>query len=412
MAFRTLLPLTPDTLWMFKPAADGQLGTVMKAYREWLQCGDRAWLSELWPGVVRALEHAWKPGSWDADRDGVMEGEQHNTYDIEFHGPNTMCGLFYLGALRAAEELARVLGEDARAMEYRSLFESGRRKYAELLWNGAYFTQQVVPPAGHTGEEPRYQYGPGCLSDQVLGQWFARVVDLGDLLPPEMIRGAVGAIVRHNFREDLTDHACVQRAYAVNEDGGLLACSWPNGGRPRYPFPYADEVWTGIEYHVAAHCIYEGLIEEGLRIVAAARERHDGAKRNPWDECECGHHYARAMSSWSLVLALSGYHFDASAGLLRFAPKVSVDDFRCFFTAGTAWGTFTQKRTDGGFRAALEPAWGEVTLRVLDLPLGDAASVHVTVDCEAVAASVDGGAMRLGEPLTLRAGQRLVVEAG
>src|SRR5262249_30905748 len=207
--------------------------------------------------------------------------------------------------------------------------------------------------------QPRYQYGPGCLSDQLLGEWFCRVVGLGDVLPPERVHAALSAVVRHNWRRSLADHESCQRTYALNDEAGLLLCTWPRGGRPAYPFPYADEVWTGIEYQVAAHCIYEGLVEEGLAIVRGVRARHDGARRNPWDEFECGHHYARAMASWSLILALSGYHYSAPEGRLSFAPVAAAvppgGEFRCLFTTGGAWGTFLL-RPDG--TAAGEVAGG------------------------------------------------------
>ena len=140
-------------------------------------------------------------------------------------------------------------------------------------------------------DEYRYQYGAGCLADQVLGQLLAHVAGLGYILPEAHVKSAVKAIFKNNFKTDFSDHAHVQRAYVLNDEKGLLLCSWPNGSRPKLPFIYSDEVWTGIEYQVAAHCIYEGLVDEGLTIVKAVRERHDGFKRNPWNEVECGHHY-------------------------------------------------------------------------------------------------------------------------
>lgn len=424
MAFRTLLPLA-DKLWAFKPAADGQMGTIMRAYREWLQCGDIDYLKAVWPGVVKALEFAWSPGGWDADKDGVMEGEQHNTYDIEFYGPNTMCGLFYLGALRAAGEMAEAMGEFDRAIEYYGLCERGREKYDALLWNGEYYDQKVeapekpqdshviaegLPPSLQPGDtEPRYQYGPGCLADQVLGQWLARVVGLGDLLPQEKMKSALAAIVRHNFREDFSTHHSVQRVYAVNDEGGLLLCTWPNGGRPQYPFPYADEVWTGIEYYVAAHCIYEGLLDEGLRIVEAVRARHSGHNRNPWDEYECGHHYARAMSSWSLITALSGYHYNAAKGHLAFAPRINEDSFTCFFSTGTAWGLFYQTREGDIYSAKVEVRWGELTIGQLALPVDNVR--QVTMEGRAISARSEAGVIRFSERVTIQAGQTLEVSS-
>ena len=308
-----------------------------------------------------------------------MEGEQHNTYDIEFYGPNTMCGALYLGALRAAEEMARHLG-DPDADDYARIFASGRARYDRELWNGEYYVQQIRmpephevtkgqypqrhPPAIHPGEDiPRYQYGPGCLADQLLGQWFAHVVGLGHLLPAEHVRETARAIHRHNFRRSLTTHESCQRAYALNEEGGVLQCTWPRGGRPRYPFPYADECWTGSEYQVAGLLFYEGEIEAGCEIVRAVRARHDGVRRNPWDEFECGHHYARALSSWSLLLALSGFEYSAPAGRLRFAPRVAGDGFRCLFSAGTAWGTVEL----GAREATLTVEAGELRLRTLEI---------------------------------------------
>lgn len=334
MAFRTLIPLGLAR-WRFKPAADGQMGCIMKLYREWLISGDDEFLKKLWGKAKLALEFAWK--EWDADRDGVMEGEQHNTYDIEFYGPNPMTGLLYLGALLAASKMAEAMGEPEKAKEYRELFERGRRRLDELLWNGEYYVQRCDDLQGR-----RYQFGDGCLSDQLLGQWFAHVVGLGYLLPPEKVKTALRSIYRYNFKRDLFDHHNCQRTYALQDEAGLLQCTWPRGGRPPFPFPYSDEVWTGVEYQVAAHLIYEGMVPEGLSIVKAVRDRYDGERRNPWDEVECGHHYARAMSSWSLLLALSGYAYSAPEKALYFSPRFRPYDFKCFWSTGSGWGVFRQ----------------------------------------------------------------------
>ncbi|MBM3459739.1 MAG: hypothetical protein FJX77_14550, partial [Armatimonadetes bacterium] len=375
MEFRTLLPLLPSEespgLWGGPPAADGQMGSLLKLYREWMLCGDDAWLHRLWPAARRALQFAWE--KWDADRDGVMEGEQHNTYDIEFYGPNTMVGTLYLGALKAGAVLARHVGEPAFAEECEALWRSGRAGY-DRCWNGEYYAQEIVPPREpaqglgtgvqslQASGEVRYQFGPGCLSDQLLGEWFAAVVDLGESLPREKVRLALQSIHSYNFRAELTHHASCQRTYALNDEGGLLLCTWPRGGRPTYPFPYADEVWTGIEYQVAAHLFYEGLLDEGLEIVETLRARHDGARRNPWDEFECGHHYARALASWSLLLALSGFRYSAPERRMSFRPRLP-GDFRCFWSTGTAWGTYDR----AGRTHRLEVLYGRLVLAELEL---------------------------------------------
>jgi non-lysosomal glucosylceramidase len=375
--FRTMLPLLPGVVWNYVAAADGQMGTILKLYREWLISSDDEYLRRLWPQAKKTLEFAWR--HWDPDRDGVMEGEQHNTYDIEFYGPNTMCGALYLGALRAAEDLARHLG-DPDADEYARIYASGRDRLDRELWTGEYYRQIVRQPgpheslkhlyparhpsAIHAGErEPRYQYGPGCLADQLLGQWFAHVVGLGYLLPPEHVREAARSIYRYNFRTSLAAHESCQRAYALNEEAALLLCTWPHGGRPQYPFPYADECWTGSEYAVAGLLFYEGYIEEGVAVVRGVRARHDGVRRNPWNEFECGFHYARALSSWALLLALSGCTYHGPHAHLRFAPRVSKNDFRCLFTAGKAWGSIRTR----GTRATLTVRGGQLQLRTLEI---------------------------------------------
>ena len=423
MAFRTLLPLQTGALWEFVPAADGQMGTVLRLYREWTQHGDIEWLRDLWPQAKRSLEFVWSPQNrhgWDADRDGVMEGIQHNTYDIEFCGPNTMVGTIYLAALRAAAEMAGALGEAEDAASYRALAEKGQRGY-EALFNGEYYEQRVrfdaatqaerltrinngVPLDGNT---PRYQYGAGCLSDQLLGQWFALTAGLGYVLDPGHVRSAAAAIHRHNFRRDLTGHASVQRAYALEGEGGLVLCSWPRGGRPRYPFPYSDECWTGIEYEVAALLIHLGLVDEGVEIVEAVRARYDGEKRNPFDEVECGHHYARALASWSVLLALSGVTYSAPDRRLGFAPKLPPP-FRCFWSTGGAWGSYAWEATG---EQRIEVRGGALTLSRLELA-GSGARHTVSVDGEGAAtaaATGEQGVLVFDPSLSLAAGHTLTM---
>ncbi len=355
MAFRTLIPLG-ETLWKFQPAADGQFGCVLKVYREWQLSGDDQFLRGLWPQVKKAIEYAWK--QWDADRDGVMEGEQHNTYDIEFYGPNPMMGTLYLGGLRAAERMARAVGDTEAAQTYARLARSGAAKLDRELWNGEYYVQKYDPAA-----HPKYQFGEGCLSDQLLGQWFAHVVGLGHLLPAERVRRALQSVFRYNFTVGFQDFGNPQRIYALNDERALLVCSWPKGKRPELPLVYSDEAWTGIEYQVAAHLIYEGMVEEGLAIVKAARDRYDGFRRNPWNEVECGSHYARAMSSWSLALALSGFGYSAPEKWIAFGPRINRRNFRCFFSTGSGWGLFSQTAGPSGLRAALDVRHAQLVLR-------------------------------------------------
>ncbi len=346
--FRENLPhKTP--LWGHA-AADGTMGQIMHAYLDWTLSGDLDWLRGIWPRVKKALEFAWIPGGWDADRDGVLEGVQHNTYDVEFYGPNPMCGIYYLGALRAGEEMARATGDLAAAAEYRRLFEHGRQWTDANLFNGEYYIQQIRGVAkdkiaasllssmgSEDTEKPQYQVGAGCLLDQLVGQYMAEVAGLGPLVSPVNIRKTLESIYRYNYKRTLTGHNTVQRTYALNDEAALVICDYGKAERPRIPFPYYAEAWTGLEYLAASHMIYAGMTAQGVECVRNTRARHDGEKRNPWNEPECGHHYARAMSAWSTLLAISGFHYRGGDRAITVKAPVG---HRCFWSIATAWGTF------------------------------------------------------------------------
>lgn len=351
MYFRQLLPDGIDRFGYV--AADGQMGQIMKVYQDWQLSGDHDFLVEFWPKVKRAIEFAWIAGGWDADRDGVLEGVQHNTYDVEFYGPNPLCGVYYLGALRAAEEMAKAAGDPQSAAEYRRVFERGSRWIDANLFNGEYYIQRLEGhPASRIAkglrsgmgaddpEHPQFQVGDGCLLDQLLGQYLADVCGLGPLLNRDHIRKTLDSIFRYNHKPNLFDHDTVQRVYALNDEAALVVCDYGKGERPRIPFPYYAEAWTGQEHAISALLLFNGMHDRGLEAIADVRRRYDGIRRNPWDEPECGHHYARAMSSWSAILALSGFLYFGAERRAVIAPRIAHPQFRSFWSTGTGWGTF------------------------------------------------------------------------
>ena len=191
-------------------------------------------------------------------------------------------------------------------------------------------------------EGPKYQYGSGCLSDGVFGAWLARLCGLETRLDREHIRSHLRSVFEHNIMPSLTQHVNVQRpGFALGDEAGLLLCTWPRGGKPTLPFVYSDEVWTGIEYQMASHLIWEGYTDEGLRIVEAVRSRYDGRTRNPWNEYECGSYYARAKASYALLIAYSGFRYTAAEKTLFISPRLPERPFTCFFSTASGWGTFT-----------------------------------------------------------------------
>ena len=371
MSFRVALPIGRAQEFG-RAAADGQMGCILKMYRDWQLSGDEALLRSLWPKVRKAVEFCWIPGGWDADRDGVMEGCQHNTMDVEYFGPNPQMGLWYLGALRAAEEMARHVGDVDFARECRRLFESGSRWIDANLWNGEYYVHRVAPPKSKedvapglvvgmgAGDvtKPDYQLGAGCLVDQLVGQFVADVCGLGPLVDPAHARETLRSILRYNLRPQLHDHFNNMRAFAVADESALVMADYPKD-RPARPFPYFGEAMTGFEYVAAVGMLYAGMEAEGLRAIRAVRARYDGARRSPFDEAECGHHYARAMASWAAALALTGFRWSAVTGTLELAARPG----RHFWSNGSAWGTFALEREgDRALRLRLSAAEGELSL--------------------------------------------------
>lgn len=365
ITFRSALPDGKPNRGMHA-AADGQLGGILKLDRDWQMSGDQQWLARMYPLAKRSIDYCI--GTWDPKRQGALFEPHHNTYDIEFWGPDGMCTSIYCGALASMAAMAKAVGAEDDAAAYGQLAQRSARYLERELFNGEYFFQKVMWDKLQAGEQfrktlgeleasgnelakllkaegPRYQYGTGCISDGVIGAWMAQLYGVETPQKASSIRKHLKSIYRYNFREDLFEHACLQRpGYAMGHEGGLILCTWPRGGKPTLPFIYSDEVWTGIEYQVASHMIAQGLVEEGVRIVATARDRYDGHVRDPFNEYECGNYYARAMASYALLHAYSGFRYSAVTRTLLLDPKTSRRPFRTFFSVAGAYGTIELSR--------------------------------------------------------------------
>jgi uncharacterized protein (DUF608 family) len=375
--FRAALPIRP-LAHNFYAASDGQLGGIMKVYRDWRISGDSAWIRHLYPRIKQSLDYCI--ATWDPRHTGTLEEPHHNTYDIEFWGADPMTTGFYLGALESFTTIGKYLGEDVTA--YQQLFEKGKHTMETQLYNGDYFIQKIqwtglnaadpVVASQHSyggsysaeaaellkKEGPKYQYGKGCLSDGVLGDWMARVCGLDEPIDQEKVTNHLEAVYRYNEKKDLSDYSNPQRpGYALGDEGGLLLCTWPKGDKLSLPFVYSNEVWTGIEYEVASHLIFEGKVAEGLDIVRTCRKRYDGRVRNPFDEYECGHWYARAMSSYALIEALTGVRYDAVTHTLYVDSKVG--DFTSFLSTASGFGNVVYHNG----RATLQVVYGKIPVK-------------------------------------------------
>ncbi len=377
MSFRVRLPLE-NARNFSKAAADGQLGCLMKMYRDWQLSGDDSFMAELWPAVKHAMEFCWIKGGWDADKDGVMEGSQHNTMDVEYYGPNPQMQAWYLGALKAVEQMALYMGDKDFAKNCHKLFSQGSEWTDQNLFNGEYYEHHIripsdpdqIAPSLRIGmgasdlANPDFQLGAGCLVDQLVGQYFAHITGLGYLLDKENVQKTLHSIMKYNYRENLYEHFNFRRSYVLGDEPALLMASYPKE-RPQYPFPYFTEVMTGFEYTAAIGMIYEGQTENGLMCIQNIRDRYNGLKRNPFDEAECGHHYARAMASWAGVLALSGFHYSGVEKSMQFTAEPG----KYFWSNGSAWGNCKIDKQDKHFNVKLSVLHG--TLELNQFKLGE-----------------------------------------
>ena len=392
-------------------AADGQCGTILKAYREHQMSADNGFLRRNWPRIKKALLFSINK---DANDDGLIEASQHNTYDINFEGPNTFVGSLYLAALRAGEEMARDMGDIEFARRCRKIFESGSRLTVERLWDGEYFIHDV-----DLAKHPRHQYAKGCLSDQLFGQGWAHQLALGYIYPSQHVKKALQSVWKYNWAPDIGPYNAKhkpERWFASAGEPGLFTCTWPKSPFLAEGVRYKSEVWTGIEYQVAGHMAAEGMLDEALAICHGIHERYHPAKHNPFNEVECGDHYARAMASWGVYTALCGYEHHGPKGHLGFAPKITPDNFQAAFTAAEGWGSFSQKREGRIQSEQIELRWGRLNLKTLSFVVSeDFAPIAVSVVAadEPVACTYqlkDGRVeVTLEEKLLLSEGQTLEV---
>jgi non-lysosomal glucosylceramidase len=392
-------------------AGDAQGGYILKAYREHQLSEDGQFLQRNWPNIRKSIQFLIDQ---DGNGDGLIEGRQHQTYDQDYYGANTMVGSLYLGALRAAEEMARDVGEVEFADTCRRIFEAGKVNSVKTLFNGEYFVQKV-----DLAKHPEWQYADGCLADQMFGQGWAHQVELGYVYPKETVLKSLDSIWRYCWAPDIAlqnKKHDPERWFAYPGEAGLFTCTWP---KSKHLGPkstrYRDEIWTGIEYQVANHMAYEGMLTESLAICRAVHDRYHPAKHNPFNEIECGDHYARAMASWGVLLGLAGFAYHGPKRHLGFSPRMTPEKFRSVFSTADAWGTYDQRREAKRQTHSIDVKWGILHLRTLAFDLPENAQVgSIMVNGSDIEFEVsrEGTKVLIGfaEELAVAAGSRLGIE--
>ena len=316
MRFRVKLPLAENAKDDAFDCADGHCQTLVKAYEYWRKSKDDAWLKRTYQAIRRATEFFWIKGGWDADCDGQMEGSQHNTMDVEYFGPNPQMQFLYFAALEAVAAMAAHEGDAAFAERCLSVKKAGSEWTERHLFNGEYYEHEVRPPGRNfiarglktdlgtkNMDAPDFQLANGCLVDQLLGDYAARAAGLPPVVDPEHGRKALAAVCRLCRKLPDDDLFNNMRGFVYAGETSLRMAWYDEKNIPKAPFPYYRETMTGFEYVVAALLAWNGEKDEAERVVKDIRDRYDGFKRNPFDEPECGNHYARTLSAWTVFKA-------------------------------------------------------------------------------------------------------------
>jgi uncharacterized protein (DUF608 family) len=356
------------------PAIDAQAGTILRALREHQMAPDDSFLRRVWPRIKLATQ--WLMTK-DANGDGLIESNQHNTLDTDWFGPVAWLSGLYLAALLAGQTMAQEVGDDAFAASCHSLLEKGRPNFTTRLFDGEYFINRPDP-----NHQDSINSGTGCEIDQVLGQSWAFQVALPRVLPAEQTRSALASLWRYNFTPDVGPYRQVYkpgRWYAMAGEAGLLMCTFPRddwdynqakGKGPDWAAGYFNECMNGFEYQVAGHMIWEGLLTEGLAIARAVHDRYHPSRRNPWNEVECGDHYARSMASYAVYLAACGFEYHGPRGHLAFYPRLidpaKPSTFKCAFTAAEGWGSYAEQTESGRKNVEIVVRYGKLRLHTLE----------------------------------------------
>jgi len=343
---------------------DGEIGTVLKTYREVLHGAPKDWLHKLWPAIKLVMNH-WL-NVLDGDKNGLVYGPQPNTYDVSTYGYMVLIGALYLCGLRAAEEMAILEGDKDFEKICHDRFLLGTVNLdAKCFTNGKWYTHVVDP-----------NHATNVLTDATVigvmyGQWWAHILNLGYLLPKEHVQSHLIYTFERNFVTSF-DFKQSPRTFCDARDNGWITGKWDDGKRPQNPLRYTGEAaWSGVLYPFAGLLLVEGLQHQSLQVLEVIRYLYDGTRRSPWNEIECGDHYTRCMSAFALFKLAAGNSWtrnDDDTLSLTFNPIMNQSDFKGFFSVGTAWGSYMQCNVHEK-RVQLSVSYGMLNMSTLNISM-------------------------------------------
>ena len=402
-----------------RSSIDGQCGYVLRAYRTHLLSPDDRFVKAHWPQIRRMTEYLFAE---DTDGDNLPDRLNQQTLDEDIIGPSAWISSLWLAAVKAAGKMAAIAGDEAFAADCVGRVAQGEKNFMAKLWNGDRFIH--VSPEAEKWRPAPYD---GSHIDQLLGQQWAWRTDLGRILPEKETRTALASVFRNNFFVDVGSHYRKpgnrpSRVFAEGGDAGTVVGAWPegtyrsNGKWPGYEKKWSqfhqgfyNETMSGFEHQFASHLVYEGMVPEGLAVMRAVHDRHV-RKGRLFNEPEAGSHYARAMASYAVFMALSGFEYDGPGGHIGFAPRLTPENFKAAFTAAEGWGCFSQKVNAGVQAASVDVVWGKLKVKTISLESRIPAPIEVTAEvngrpaaltCHARDGRID---VTFGQEITISAG--------
>jgi hypothetical protein len=310
------------TLW-----PDLTCSWVMQSLKEYRWSGERAFLDRQWPQVQKGMQ--WLV-TRDTDGDGIPEGG--STYDYEAHrgGAFIYTASVYLGALRAAAEMARVEGDLKTKKEYDARFALVYGNMMKTLWNGHFFIKRFEPK---TGEK-----NPDCFIAQMAGDWMSELSGLGDILPEPVRRSAVNEVLARN----------VLSFYPVPPME-----TTPDGRSAVDPcYILQHEPFIGMQ------AINAGFVDDGLEVSKRVFDVAWLYNRTPWCQRlwvdtptgldKWGGSYMTSGSTWNIMHALCGASLDLPGQTLTLSPRLgsatSEWHLPLFFPRFWAWVDYAPRK--------------------------------------------------------------------
>jgi hypothetical protein len=403
------------------PPVDGQSGIILRTFLAHRMSADDSFLRHNYAAIKKATDYLIN--TYDRNREGILEGAQHNTLDAAWYGKIAWLSLYYQAALRATAEMADACDDGDYARGLRAIAGKGRGCMETQLFNGEYFIQQ--PDPAHPESPGAFI---GCMLDQLLGQSWAYQVGLGDIVDREKAMKALNSIWKYNYTTDVEVYRKVFKPgvwLVLPGEGAFMTCTFPNGGEDAFKkgvpqfAAYFNHTLSGSEYEETSLMMWDGLVDKALAEIKTVQDRYSGMKRNPWNECECGSHYSRAMSSYGVFTAACGFEYDGPKGAMTFAPRIGPEHFKAAFTSAEGWGSFGQSYAGDGLNADISLAYGNLHLKTLTLvlPSGSRAqTVRARLDGKDIPVSATKSGDRImlefSTGILLKAGQNLTIAVG